>query len=446
MRICIASVVVLLSSAHVSWAQAGPADFARGIEIRTAEPGAIFRVTLPRDVYATAARANLDDVRVFNADGTAVPITIRRSVAAPPADASLLAAPHFPMYTPLASSSQTSAQVRLDAQGAVVEVTGAAAPGQALSSYLIDVSGIDAPLAGLSLTWTAREDASFLAHLRVEGSDDLNRWQTLVPSAAVARMRHDGFTITQSAIELSSARARYLRLSWPPELRDVALSGVQARTQTAVTPVEPLWDALTPSIVPDMPGLASFDAGARLPVERVDVEFADATDAAQVTISSRPDSSAPALARHAGLFYSLSEADTRLTSAPAQIAFTTDRYWTIETTRDGGWGTRPPRLKLGWYPQELLFLAQGPGPYTLAYGSARVGPTDAPVAALLAALDDSRDRVRDATLGTAFDLGGAAMLTPPRSWRREILWGTLILAVVVLGAFAMRLLRHGTAA
>ena len=444
MRTSLASMVVLLASAHASWAQVGPNDFARGIEVTTTEAGAIFRVTLPRDVYATATSARLDDVRVFNADGAAVPITIRRAI--PAGDTSLAAAPHFPMYSPLASSGQTSAQVRLDAQGAVVEVTGAAASGQTLSSYLIDVSGVEAPLAGLSLTWQVREDASFLAHLRVEGSDDLNRWQTLVPSAAVARMRHGDFTVTQSAIELSGVRARYLRLSWPLELREVTLQDVQVRTQTAAPPQEPRWEALTPSIVPDMPGLASFDAGARLPVERVDVEFADATGAAQVTISSRADASAPTVARYTGLFYSLSEADTRLTNAPARIALTTARYWTIETMRDGGWGARPPRLKLGWIPQELWFVAQGPGPYTLAYGSARVGPTDAPVAALLAALDDSRDRLHEASLGSPFDLGGAAMLAAPRSWRRELLWGALVLAVIVLGAFALRLIRNPTTA
>jgi hypothetical protein len=98
---------------------------------------------------------------------------------------------------------------------------------------------------------------------------------------------------------------------------------------------------------------------------------------------------------------------------------------------------------VGWYPQELLFVARGDGPYTLAYGSGRVRRDDAPIDAVLANLDEeSRTRIREATLGAPYDLGGKDVLAAPRSWRREILWAVLIGAVVVLGAFALRLFRE----
>ena len=439
----VTALTMLLLVTRTSWAQIGPRDFARGIDVSTQEAGAIFRVTLPRDVYATARQPNLDDLRVFNAAGMPVPITIRRAAPASAASDAQLGVPLFPMYTTPTSGGGTSAHVKLDRQGAVVEVTGSREQGETLSSYLVDVSGVKAPLAGLSLVWQAREDASFLGHVIVQGSDDLNVWRTVASPVAVAQLRHDAFTITQRELELSGARARYLRLLWPSELRDVVLTSVRVRTRGSAPVLEPNWAVLTPAPVPGSPGRAAYDAGARLPVERVDVEFADGTDAAYVTVSSRAGRTEEGQTRHTGLFYTLTEGGTRLTSAAARIAWTDDRYWTLETTRDGGWGGRLPRLKLGWHPQELLFMAQGAGPYTLAYGSGRAGPPDAPIDAVLDNLDEeSRGRIREATLGEPYDLGGAEALNAPRSWRREVLWAVLVGAVLILGVFAMRLFRE----
>ena len=47
------------------------------------------------------------------------------------------------------------------------------------------------PLAGLSLQWDSDLGTTFLARVDVQGSDDLNQWRSVVPSAAIARMQHD---------------------------------------------------------------------------------------------------------------------------------------------------------------------------------------------------------------------------------------------------------------
>ena len=446
MRGVLTALTLVVASGTVA-AQTGPRDFARGIEVRTDAGGAIFRVTLPRDVYLVATQPGLDDLRVFNASGTPVPTSVRQVAPAPPGTDEWVSVPVFPLSTRTATGLGTAAQVKIDRQGAIVEVSGNAASGETLLSYLVDASAVDQALGGIALDWQAPADASFLAHVRVEGSDDLNRWRTLQSSAAIAQMRQGSFTISQSAIDLSGARAKYLRVWWPMELRTATLVTARVRPQPGTPPVEPLWEFLTPMPVSGSPGVASYDTGGRFPVERIDVEFADATDAASITVRSRADSSDDLRARHSGLFYSLAESDTRLTSAPAAVARTVDRYWTIETERDGGWGGRPPRLKVGWYPQELLFVARGDGPYTLAYGSGHVGRDDAPIDAVLANLDEgSRQRIREATLGMPYDLGGEEVLAAPRSWRREVLWAVLIGAVLVLGVFAMRLFRESSAA
>jgi hypothetical protein len=283
-----------------------------------------------------------------------------------------------------------------------------------------------------------------LTRVEIQGSDDLSHWRTIVSAAAIARMQHGAYMLTQSDIELPPIRSRYLRISWPKELAAVTLRSVRVRPLSARPVAEIRWATFAGQKVSDSAGAAAYDTRARLPIEQVDLEFADPTDAASVTVRSRPDTSSEWRPLHTGLFYSLTESAARVRSSPAHIARTTDRYWIVETSREGGWRQdRLPRLKLGWHPHELLFLAQGAGPYTLVYGSARVGPSDAPVDAVLASLGrtDGTDRTRVATLGAARDVGGAEALRPVPPWRRFILWAVLIGAVLALGGLALRVFR-----
>jgi hypothetical protein len=150
--------------------------------------------------------------------------------------------------------------------------------------------------------------------------------------------------------------------------------------------------------------------------------------------------------RHRALFYSLREADTIIRSSPSRLAQTTDRYWSVQQS-EGAWKPdRAPRLKVGWHPHELVFLAQGAAPYTLVYGAARVGAAGAPVDAVLDALDeaDRARRIRIATLDTPRSLGGGDALKPAVPVRQIALWAVLIIAVAALAFAATRLFRDST--
>ena len=445
-------------------AQVSPTDFARGADIQ-ADGGSIFQLLLPDDVYATITRSDLGDVRVLNAGRDVVPHTLRR---APPPDtpnAEWRAVASFPMSDAQASASGRT-QVKVDASGAVLEVTTDAVR-RTTTAYLVDVSAIDDPLTRLALSWDAPPGVTFLARVNVQGSNDLDRWHTLVSSAAVAQLQRDAHTLTQSEIELSQTgeRARYLRISWPKELSAVTLTSVRVRPRATAAQAEIHWRTLTADHL-EPEGAAVYDARGLFPVEYVDLDFADASDVVSITVRSRSAPASPGLPqrlggvasglpqrlggvaswqiRHTGLFYSLQEADGAIRSAPARIASATDRFWSIERAGGAGWTVaRAPRLKIGWHPHELVFVAQGPAPYTLVYGSARVEAADAPVDALLGSLDEAERarQVRPATLGPPRSLGGADALTPPPPLRRAMLWTILVGAVALLAWFAIRTFR-----
>ena len=422
-------------------AQSPRTDFARGAEIRANGDGGIVRIVLPEDVYATVTRADLADLRVFNRAGEAVPHALRHSPLRPASEAEPINVPLFPMYR-LPSSDSLLTQVTVGPGGAVLQVRNRPPTDAVVVSYLIDASMLDAPLAQLSLQWESQAGATFLARIDVEASDDLNAWRTVVPSAAVAQLRYGQHELMQRDIVLpAGVRARYVRLSWPKELAGITLKAVGVRPRGTSPSQEITWSVRTGRAT-GAPGVAAeYDAGGRLPVEHVDVEFADRADVASVTILSRPDASAEWRQLQTGVFYSLLEAGEQIRSGPARIAPTSNRYWRLETTREGGWtADRLPRLKLGWYPHELLFLTTGEGPYTLAYGSVRAGAAEAPIETLLANLGDvdAPDRTTQGAVGTPRDLGGLQALTPRRPWRQIALWAVLLAAVAALAGMALR--------
>jgi hypothetical protein len=436
-----AVLIAVVCTTGIALAQTSANDFARGAAIR-ADGGSIYRVPLTDDVYDTSIRPDLGDVRVLNAAGEAVPHALREAPRPANPEAEWRSVPSFPL-TNIQNGGAARTQVRVGADGAVLEVTNDTATRQATTAYLVDTSSIDRAITRIALAWEAAPDTTFVARVGVEGSNDLNAWRTLVASTALAQLRRDGNTLAQSEIDVpGGASAKYLRITWPKELAAVTLASVRVRPRAPDAAPDIRWRTLSPA-PGERASAAAYDTQALLPVQYVRLAFIDPTDTATVTIRSRPDASADWAFRHSGLFYSLTEGTDTIRNEPARIAPVTDRYWSVETTRDGGW-TRPPRLEVGWHPHELVFLAQGAPPYTLVYGSARVGAGEAPVDALLAALDDDdrERRIRPATLEAPRTLGGADALTPAPPVRRIALWSVLIVAVGVLAWFAMRAFRE----
>jgi hypothetical protein len=223
----------------------------------------------------------------------------------------------------------------------------------------------------------------------------------------------------------------------------VTLTGVRVRAPATVVDPEIQWRTLLPNQT-GAPGVVEYNAQGLFPIEHVQLEFVELTDAALVRVRSRPDTPADWTLRHSGIFYAVDDPGGAIRNPPARIALTSDRHWRIETTAERGWTTgRAPRLVVGWHPHELVFLAQGSPPYTLVYGSARVSASDAPVDALLARLEEASrtSRVLVATLDEPRTAGGADALKPAPPVRRMVLWAVLIAAVAALAMLALRVVR-----
>ena len=257
-------------------AQASRTDFARGAEIRTEQGGSLFRVLLPDDVYDTSTRGDLGDIRVLNAAGETVPHTLREVPRPGVREAEWRAVPSFPM-TETQSGIAARTHVRVGADGAVLDVTNDKAPGRATTAYLIDASAIDEPVARIALTWEAAPGTAFLVPVSVVASDDLSHWRTVVSASALAQLQRDAYTLTQNEIELTGAgdRAKYFRVTWPKELSAVVLKSVRVRPPSSIVERETHWRMLSAERV-EPAAMAHYQTRAYLPIEYVNLEFADA--------------------------------------------------------------------------------------------------------------------------------------------------------------------------
>jgi hypothetical protein len=168
----------------------------------------------------------------------------------------------------------------------------------------------------------------------------------------------------------------------------------------------------------------------------------------RVVIQSRADEKASWRTRWRGESYSILAAGKRRISPPAEFASTEDRSWRVAPARPDDPFHETATLELGYRPAKLRFLAQGTGPFTLAYGSRRAEPAPAQSCdELLADVDaqDLTDLIVQSAAASPRTLGGESALKPlPKKTptRLMVLWAVLIAGVGLLIAMALALLKR----
>lgn len=408
------------------------------------EGAGAYRVPLDEAVYRTAHSPTLADVQPFNAQGQPLPAALAEVDAAVPAT-ELRALPLFVLPE---ASAATTGDLELiaerDAAGRIrrIETRDLARSPAATGAraWLVDASSLRAPIRALSLDWAG--DAPVQAELRVEASEDLRDWYLLDPRARVLDLGNGSERLQQRRIALDS-NARYLRLvllsgSLP------ALDGVRAELAGPVRPNDTRWLLLDGR--PQDRGYV-YELPGRFPVTEVDVQAPD-NQALRWIVQSRESEDAPWVQR-AGpwLAYQLGSGGAAQQSPPQLLPrHSRDRYWRL--IPDGGESTAMPKLRLGYRPETLVFIAQGEPPYALAAGSARAQRAAAPLGQLVATLRQVRGPTWEpaaARLGAMPEpLAGPQALQPgpvPRDWKAWLLWTLLVVGALLVGGFAISLLR-----
>jgi hypothetical protein len=453
------------ASAGVSAGAAdGPGDYSHTVSLGVSSKQAVVQLALPRAVYLEARSADLRDLRLFDAAGTSLPFALFEPEHPSQESKSMAPVAVFPVRAPASGASPLpeGLQIRTDANGTVISVTAPQthSAGDALSSLVLDMkaaSGIaqareTAPVSAIALTLPAGID-NYSARLALDGSDDLQHWETLADSAVSWLVNNQGARVRKDRIEFAPQSFRFVRIRWmegtPVEFGAIAAERV-VRKYTPSQRESVVLQAKLGTAGQDL----LYDAPIAVPAESLGLELhgRNVVFPALVGQYRKQTGSGPGRVASVQLqavvnttFFHLTQDGRQRASSDIDIAPSHASQWVVRPATTTG---ERPGLRLRWTPQHMVFVAGGKGPYTLAFGRAGVQAqtSQVPLAQVapgfstreLALLEQAKtgDPVRRDSAGRDGSEGAADANAGKRStW----LWALLVCGVAALAVMAWKL-------
>jgi hypothetical protein len=433
-------------------------DFTAGFALQPQPGYAVQDLPLPDAVYAGITRADLGDLRVFNGGELVVPYAL--CVAPEPVQQ----VQERPLQVFALRRGQTAvvsgAQIDVrTAEGTQLHIAptapgSIATPSSAITAYVVDTGETSSDIDTLRLGWHAPDGGSE-AHLRIESSADLDRWNPLIGATTLVHAQSAGSQLDRARVPLPAARYRYLRIESAdggvlPELGEVV---GESHVQAAETEVVEFAAAPLPEAkAGDGTDGFRYDSQRLAPVRAASVVLPMNNMALVVALDSRTAPQQAWRTVWSGEITSIAGAGGVPASTVIRFEPQVARDWRLRVLRGAdSLGGGRPELRLRYRPVHLRFLTQGDGPFLLAYGSGRVladaslrcdQMTGAPAGADAASPTFGKataERAPVARFG-----GGAALkpLPPPTPLRQIVLWAILIAGTLLLVWIALRLLRQ----
>jgi hypothetical protein len=428
--------VLLVVGVMSSTVLAANDTFAQRFALKMPSESVHYAITLPQAVYAASKRGDLGDLRVLNGLGEPVPY----SLDAPEYSTVEPAQRNAARWFPLPEESDGVPLGVVIAPDGTLKATSYAPKSQRGHGSLIDLGKQGAQIGALLIHLA---DRNFQGRVSIETSDNLRDWQTIAETQLL-RLIHGNDTILQERIELAEATSRYLRVKWPDGMPMIASIEVETKPRALKgVPVQRAWRAAVDVRRGSMPGEYLFSTDGSYPVDRLQFDLPQINTIARATIYSRADARMPWNAVGTRLLYRLRSASGEQGNLPVEFAVDSNREWRLVVdTRDGGLGSGPLLVKVGWRPATLTFVARGDKPFTLAVGNP----------SMHSAAHSRAELLMSGTPVIESALVGEPIATPKYAGlpeknrdsdlsRRILLWSALLMAISTLGGLAYRLAR-----
>jgi hypothetical protein len=439
-----------------------PEDFAGAYGL-TGQAGGLLRLELPAEVFMGAERPDLGDLRIFDAKGVPAPYVIRevpgRTINPPPRDI-----PFFVWKQGDEKALLKGTDIEINTSGAVVQIKNQSQREGSPPVYLADLSGLYLPDQGGEppeefiptesippelvptelLIETAHGGRFFNTPVTVHYSSDLSHW-TLFERKQILSFYGSAGANRDTLILPKDGKIRYLLI----------------RMEPGAPPPEKMTVRFDPATVPagireksirgetsDGGKTLRYNTGGFYPAFEIDFVLPQA-DSFQVTIRNRysEDDEWNDLGR-ATIFRYNSPGGEPQKNSPLPLSGSAP-FWELAVSGERS-VANPPELVIRWKMRELIFLALGEGPWTLAYGNAGFGP---PAEGSLPQLErGSAEQIPPSEqapleLLPAFPTGLARYEPRPQRTKEDpafgvwVLWGVLILAVILLSSLAFVIAR-----
>ena len=430
-------------------------EYAYGFGLETQGDEEFFGLAVPIPVYRSVVDPKMRDAGVYNADGQPVPRIFEHPEVKDNDIERELPLGLVALYgEQTAQADQLHILFRQTAAGTTLEVESGKPPGvgavnQAdnfpLAAYIADTRDLEQDIKALEFTWP-QQDKGIIGRVRVEDSDDLQNWRQ-VGSATLAELQLEDTRIEHRRVELSRDVSDYLRITWsnmPDAWRLEAVTGIYTEKGT---PNQRDWLTLEAAADSEKEREYVFDGGGFPPVDRVSVLLPDENIVVRASIFYRHNEQGGWRFSHDAIFYNITRQGNVLQSSAINVNVQRAAEWKVRI--DSGITTSPPQLKLGWRPDQLVFLAQGTAPFELVTGRAKDRLDNYPQQRMLgdsAIFRMLRETGQEgvATLGSRYVVAGQQHLEIHEKsiWRTLLLWGGLSSAILLVGWLVISLTRE----
>lgn len=445
-----------------------PAAYAIRIPVTLAADAPLQRVMLPAEVLVRLQSPGYADVRLFNGAGQPVPMALA-GVAAASAPEELVTLTAYPILgaasTGTAGLEGLSLRIEERQGQRVVQIDTAArtttagpATPQAVRGALLDARNVQLPVARMALDvdLPAGQPLTF----RVQASKDLKHWQPLAETvlyradAAAAPTAPGRLGNEQIDLQRADLKGHYLRVTWGDAA--VTLRGATLATSSKTGPRERVSASMaTPALA--NPRELVFALPFATPVAALAITPPGSNVLIPVRVLGRNHREQPWSPLASAVVYKMATGGKEQASGPVELSGASVREIKIEADPKTPGFAAAPALALQFEPAQLVFLASGQGPFTLAAGlpgATAAASAFLPLASLVPGYQPAQENqlpVALADVARADITGGkpaddalvpAAAASGGISTRSAVLWGVLLAGVAALGLMAWLLLRQ----
>ncbi len=458
----LAAISCLIATCSVTFGTAlhaadaeSPPGYALRLPITLAPDAPLQRLQLPAQALVQLQSSGYSDVRIFNAQGQPVPMALSRDLTNA-ADRGQVKLPAFPILGGESTAALDGLQLRIDErQGQrVVQVstaTGVAGPAaQKVLGALLDARAVKTPVVAIALD-VAMPTAQAIT-FNVQASKDLKNWRQV---ADTVLFKTDTTSLGESSVELPAQdlSGHYLRVTWLGDNGQTAatLPGVKLRGATLTTAASGGVTRVAAAVAPPVlvnPHEFSFSLPFSAPVAALRIDPVGSNTLVPVRVLGRNDRSQPWATLANTVVYKLTAGGKTQTSVPVELAGAAVRDIKIEADKKTPGFAAAPEVSVLFEPVQLVFLASGAGPFTLAVGAANLASAYLNLPSLIPGYQPGQESklplamVETSGAGPAIAASGAASNSIPT--RSLVLWGVLIAGTLALGAMAWVLMRQSS--
>ena len=406
------------------------------------------QVALPTEVLQGMERNDMGDLRVFSAEGQLVPHQFVRAVTQKSTQNQPLV--FYPFSKEQAADlasirikiEQKEGQQRVDVQSNGKSNT---AKVENEFQYIIENSisqkNASQQLCRLNLNWQ-QPKASMILPLKIESSDNLAHWTLLSRRKTISKLNYAGSQLLRSTIEIPCTTQRYLRLQWLQPEQNIKLISISGGYHKAGSK-KMQWDSLGKPTM-NAEGEWLFKNKSVAPIAKISLHAPMNGLLYKGELFSRSDTKSKWRRQQSIIQYRLKMGGSELSSAPISLYSGYDKYWKIKLSGETKFTAKQlPEIKVSHQQQQIIYLAQGAEPFTLAYGNRNIKPAnDSGISQLIQTLKDTGVSPDEVSLGDSIKITDKREVSKQIPWKLIGLWLVLLLGTAVMGYMAYSLYRQ----